>query len=52
MVIMVQVLLYKTSLVIQWLGLRAFTPRALIPSLVGKLRCPELRGMAAKKNEK
>ena len=52
MVIMVQVLLYKTSLVVQWLGLRAFTARSLIPSLVWELRCPKLQGMAKKKNEK
>ena len=40
------------SLVVQWLGLCAFTARAQVRSLVGELRSRKLHGAAEKKKKK
>ena len=37
------------SLAVQWLGLRAFTAGARVPSLVGELRCRKQHGAAINK---
>ena len=39
-----------TSLVVQWLGLRAFTARARVQSLIGELRSHKPRSPAKKKS--
>ena len=44
--------IWGNSLVVQWLGLGAFTAVAQVQSLVGELRSPKPRGMAKKKKRK
>ena len=39
------------SLVVQWLGLYAFTAQAIVQSLVGELKSHKPRGEAKKKRE-
>ena len=42
---------WGNTLTVQWLGLRAFTAVAWVPSLVGKLRSHKPRGGAKKKSQ-